>query len=399
MSRRLPAVASPISIGAVARAGFGAAFAGPRMQEQARSGITEKFGASAIIATDSGTSALVLALQLAAPRGGVVGFPGYACVDLAAAALFAGVRVRLYDLDPATLGPDLSSVERLLQRGVDVLVAAHLFGYPVDVPAMRTLAASAGVPLVEDAAQSAGGTLNGKPLGSLGDLSVLSFGRGKGLCAGGGGALLAFNDKWDDAVGRVQVSSSGRGFLGLATTAVQWGLGRPSLYAIPSMIPGLHLGEMVYHPAREPKRMSPGSSALLASALALAPGAVAIRRRHAREFDIAVSGAPRAGGTQTIPGAEPGYLRYALRDMGEGRDAAPALGIVRPYPQTLAEQPQLAPILLSGEPAIPGATELRRSLYTLPTHGFVTSSDMARITEWIRVPAHVPNAHQRARVG
>jgi dTDP-4-amino-4,6-dideoxygalactose transaminase len=75
---------------------------------------------------DSGTSALVVALRAAVPPGGTVAFPSYSCVDLAAAARFTGVRVRLYDLDPTTLSADLSSLERTLQRGVDAVVAVHL---------------------------------------------------------------------------------------------------------------------------------------------------------------------------------------------------------------------------------------------------------------------------------
>ncbi|MDQ3520445.1 MAG: DegT/DnrJ/EryC1/StrS family aminotransferase, partial [Gemmatimonadota bacterium] len=79
-----------------------------------RQRLTERFGAQAVALTDSGTSALVLALRLAAGAGGTVAFPGYACIDLAAAARFAGVRVRLYDVDPASLSPDLDSVRRTL---------------------------------------------------------------------------------------------------------------------------------------------------------------------------------------------------------------------------------------------------------------------------------------------
>ena len=56
---------------------------------------------------------------------------------------------------------------------------------------LRALAAMGGdADAAEDAAQEAGATLHGRRLGSFGDLSVLSFGRGKGVTGGGGGALL-----------------------------------------------------------------------------------------------------------------------------------------------------------------------------------------------------------------
>ncbi|HEY2849373.1 MAG TPA: hypothetical protein VGI97_05820, partial [Gemmatimonadaceae bacterium] len=81
----------------------------------------------------------------------------------------------------------------------------------------------------------------------------------------------------------------------------------------------------------------------------------------------------------------PGWLRYALLDAG-GRGPDRQRGIVAPYHQTLAEQPELVPLLCPDEPPIPGATELRRSLFTLPTHGLLTSRDTDASIHWIRHP-------------
>jgi dTDP-4-amino-4,6-dideoxygalactose transaminase len=350
---------------------------------RARELIRSAFDAQSIALVDSGTSALVLALRTAVRRGGTVAFPGFACVDLAAAASFAGVRVRLYDVDPQTLSPDLDSVSRVLQRGVDAVLVAHLFGYAADVPSVRELAQAAGVPTIEDAAQGAGGLLGGRRLGSIGDLVVVSFGRGKGLCAGGGGALLAFADPWTSAVDALAVPSSGRGMAGLAKTAVQWALGRPSVYAIPSALPWLRLGEMVYHPASEPTSLSAGSSALLPSALSLDPAEVDVRRANAAKLDALIRVAPGVERVAPIGESKPGYLRYALRDGSGRRAIAPRLGIVKPYPRTLLEQPELRESLVANEPPTPGATELRASLFTLPTHSRVNASDLRGMERWL----------------
>jgi len=383
MGRRQLAATSAISPVALAKAFVGSLGPTHGVEARARDALEREFCATRALLTDSGTSALVVALRLAAPSGGVVGFPGYACVDLAAAARRAGVRVRLYDLDPGTLSPDLGSVEQLLRRGVDAIVVAHLFGYPADVPAVRALANEAGVAVIEDAAQGAGGILGARRLGSLSDLSVLSFGRGKGLCAGGGGALLGSGDRWPASVNGLELATNGRGWPGLAKTGVQWALGRPSVYALPSMLPWLHLGEMVYHPAGEPRAMPVASSALLISALDLERSDLALRRAHAAVLSEAVSRAPALAEVAPLPGARPGYLRYAVRDLGGARRAHPALGILQPYPRTLAEQEELRPVLLDREPPTPGATEIRRTLYTMPTHRFVTSRDLAALAAWM----------------
>ncbi len=384
--RRQPGVASPISPAALARGLIDSVRVADELPRRATTLVERRYGAARALLTDSGTSALVLALRLAVPPGGVVGFPGYACVDLAAAARFAGVRVRLYDLDPATLGPDLDSVDQLLRRGVDAIVVAHLFGFPADVPAVRERAARAGVPVIEDAAQGAGASLRGRRLGSLGELAVLSFGRGKGLCAGGGGALLGFEPRWVGAFDALALEAPSRGWSNLSKTVVQWALGRPSVYALPSMIPWLHLGEMVYYPAHEPASLSLGSCSLLGSAIAMEDGDVTARRECARAYDDLTRDAPRLASTVTPPGSDASFLRYAVRDRGGARAPSAALGILRPYPRTLAEQEELRPVLVSDEPPIPGASELRRTLFTLPTHRFVRDSDREAMAAWLRAP-------------
>lgn len=398
--RRLPGVASPISPAALAHAFVASVWAPQDLSTRARARVERRFGASRALLTDSGTSALVIALRLAVRPGGVVGFPGFACVDLAAAARFAGVRVRLYDLDPASLSPDLDSVDQLLRRGVDAIVVAHLFGYPADVPGVRERAARAGVPVIEDSAQGAAGTLHDRRLGSFGDLAVLSFGRGKGMCAGGGGALLAFDARWSGALDALVLSEPSRGWTNLSTTAVQWALGRPSLYAIPSMLPWLHLGEMVYHAAHEPASLSLGSCALLESAIALERADVLVRHRRALDYDAAARVGAQLSPAVVLPGGDSGYLRYAVRDLGGEREVSVALGVLRSYPRTLAEQDELRPLLASGEPTLPGATELRRTLFTLPTHRFVSESDQRAIASWLRAPrvaARTANRLHRAR--
>ena len=381
--RRQPAVASPISPMAVARGTLASLRPRPRALAEARALVARRYGAIGVVLSDSGTSALVQALRLAVPSGGIIGFPAYACVDLAAAARYAGVRVRLYDIDPATLSPDLQSVRSLVQRGVSAVVVAHLFGYPADVPGVREIAAPAGVRVIEDAAQGTGGTIDGRRLGSMGDLAVLSFGRGKGLCAGGGGALLAFHERWSDAIAALPSMPASRGWTNLAATTIQWILGRPSLYALPSMLPWLRLGEMVYHPAHEPRSLSVGSSALLASTFAMEDAEVATRRRHADAYDDTVHASADLARVTPIANGVAGCLRYPVRDRCASRSANGALGIVRPYPRTLAEQHEIQAVLMPGEPETRGATELRRTLVTLPTHHFVSDMDHRAIRDWL----------------
>src|SRR5512134_2129059 len=193
MRRQLP-VHSPLSPRALAGgvlAALGRAEPGPRVERGLRDGLD----ARAVLGTDSGTTALRLALWAVADgRRLPIALPAYGCYDLATAAIGAGVRVVLYDIDPDTLGPDPDELHALCAAGVAAIVVAHLFGIPVDMRVVNDVAAAAGVPVIEDAAQGGGAALDGRPLGAWGSLVVLSFGRGKGTTAGRGGALVARDD-------------------------------------------------------------------------------------------------------------------------------------------------------------------------------------------------------------
>jgi len=293
MGRKQLPVSSTITARSLVRALAPSVIGGAGARAALEASLRPAFGASSATLVDSGTSALAMAMRATTRAGGVIALPAYACVDVGAAAIFAQLRVRLYDVDPSTLSADLDSVSRVLAQGVDTIVVAHLYGYAADVPGVAALAAAHGVPVIEDAAQGAWGTLLGKRLGAFGPLTVLSFGRGKGMTGGGGGALLGIGANVPGALvtANEHLASPGSSLRTLAVTSAQWALGRPSLYSLPSAIPVLHLGETIYHPAHDPRRISAASASLARASLARADADLALRRRHAEALARAAEGA------------------------------------------------------------------------------------------------------------
>ncbi len=363
------------------------------MRDIVEAALLRRYDANEVLLTQSGTAALIVALRAFAGRGGVVALPGYGCIDITAAAVRAGVRVRLYDLDPATLSPDLDSVKRVIQRGVDAIVVAHLYGYPADVAGVQELASRAGIRVIEDAAQSAGGTLCGTRLGALADVSILSFGRGKGTTAGSGGALVLRNRADSESIRQngLELRPGSRGGRELTALAAQWILARPLLYRIPAAIPALKLGEMVYHPAEEPSGMSVAAAAMLPAALAMEDAVVKARRARAINILSSVGEGRRLIPVRAVAGGESGYLRLPLLDRTGDVRPRESLGAIRGYPMTLDQHEQLRPILLSSETSGAGSVMLRDRLFTVPTHSRVRDVDVARLVGWIAEPrVHVP---------
>ena len=380
--RWIPPVYSPVTPGSLV-AGLAAAVA-LRSDERRRlaAALTTRYAATDAVLTDSGTSALVLALRSVIPKGGAVAVPAYACIDLTSAALGSNVRVRLYDVDPLTLSPDLDSLRKTVARGVDAIVVAHLFGYAADVAGARRIADEHGLPLIEDAAQGAGGSIFGQKLGSFGDLTILSFGRGKGLTGGSGGALLVRGKRFSDAVieAGANLPTGSTGLSDVTRLAAQWMLGRPTVYRLPASIPALRLGEMVFRPPRPPRGISRAAATLVIGAIALEDYELRVRRAHAAQILWSLR-STKVAPIHAIAQSEPGYLRLALLDRRGSVRSRRSLGIARGYPMTLDQHAELQPLLVAGERAGLGSVELRDRLLTVPTHSHVHAPDVDHVVD------------------
>jgi perosamine synthetase len=384
-------VYSPLTLGALGAgllAALGAGQAGRRVEQALRA----HYAPHGLLLTDSGTSALALALRLAvAERPGPVALPAYCCYDVATAVDAAGVPFLLYDLDPATLGPDEASLRAALAAGAGTVVVAHLYGVPVDLPSVEALVRSAGAVLIEDAAQGVGASVGGRPTGTLGRYGILSFGRGKGITGGRGGALLA--NAPDAAIpvaeGANTLERAPRNFPpDLIALLGQWALARPALYGIPLALPWLRLGETIYRPPTPPKAAPAFALGVLGQTWALAAAESETRRRHARRLLECVT--PRAALCRVaVPlRTEAGYLRLPMVVAGSAMPAvrqaeARALGIWPGYPASLADLGGFGERCRNRNGAFPGARGLAASLVTLPTHSRLRPRDLAALESWI----------------
>jgi dTDP-4-amino-4,6-dideoxygalactose transaminase len=382
-----PPVATPIDLHTLG-GGLGAMFTGGRsIREGGERALPAAFGARAVLLADSGTSALTLALlATGGDANGPVALPAYGCFDLATAVVGADARVVFYDLDPRTLQPERTSLVAALAAGPRALIAAHLFGLPVDLDAIAPLLPAATV-LIDDAAQAAGATIRGRRAGAGGDFGVLSFGRGKGLGGGGGGGLFATSERAAAllegirgrlARGRVGVSAWG-------ALAGQWVLGRPSLYGLAAALPFLHLGETRYRAPGRPRGMALSARGVLAAAMARTEADLAIRRRNAERFDATMRVGDAAGRIVPLEGSSPGYLRYPVVNgaLARGRETR-RLGVQRGYPISLSRLPVLAGRVVNPGVATPGAERLAEQLVTFPTHRFLRAPDLRQLEDLLR---------------
>ena len=368
--------------------------------------LERRFAASDVLLFSSGTHALTAALTAALAHAStrIVALPGFACFDLASAAIGAGADVVLYDIDPTTLAPDWASFDDALAAGASAAVVAPLFGIPVDWDRASAIAGIRGAMLIEDAAQAAGGAWMGRPMGSLGEASVLSFGRGKGWTGSGGGALLLRSVSAsrsgdarargriariarasDSAVADANVRDSVTAFL---NACAQMLLSHPAVYGIPAALPFLHLGETRFKPPTPQRRISGFSAAL---ALATADPSHAARRIRVRTAGAYKEHIGELSGLTTFDTAvdansDAGWLRYpvlaspALR--GSLLRAFASDGVTTSYPIPLRSLGQLQSRLARAAHT-PGADRLAAELLTLPTHAHAAANLPGRISAFI----------------
>jgi len=348
--------------------------------------LAKQFAADDVVLVDSGRAALQLALDLAlvAEKRRLVALPAFQCFEVASAAIGARCEVTFYDVDPATLSPDLESLDVALRAGARAVVVAPLYGVPVAWDAITTLVDRHGAMVIEDAAQGLGASWRGRPLGTLGPMSVVSFGRGKGWTGGGGGALCV-RGKGTTLLERSRVAAprSGSGARAFVNALMHWTFGRPALYGIPASVPMLGLGETRYHAPRAVTRAASFSAALVARTSVAAATEAEVRRRAG---DIWRAILPQSLSTPTVQdGSVAGYLRFPVRVARAAallsQPEARAHGVAPSYPIPLTRLPELADRVIAAAADCRGADALARELVTLPTHSRVTARDRDVIVE------------------
>jgi len=151
-------------------------------------------------ALSSGTSAIHLALILLGVKAGDTVF----CQSITFSAsanpiayqgaipIFIDSESETWNMDPVLLR---TALEEAKQNGKlpKAIIPVHLYGMPAKMDEILTIAKEYGVPVIEDAAEALGSSIDNKPCGSFGEFGVLSFNGNKIITTSGGGALISEN--------------------------------------------------------------------------------------------------------------------------------------------------------------------------------------------------------------
>ena len=169
---------------------------GPKIAELEKR-LCELTGAKYAVAVSNGTAALHIACQAIGVAAGdeVITTPitfaasANCALYCGATPVFADINERTYNIDPA-------SVAEKMTEKTKAVVAVDYTGQAAELAPLLKLCRENGAVLIEDAAHSIGTKYDGKPVGSIADLTTFSFHPVKTVTGGEGGAVLTNNAEY-----------------------------------------------------------------------------------------------------------------------------------------------------------------------------------------------------------
>jgi dTDP-4-amino-4,6-dideoxygalactose transaminase len=302
------------------------------------------------VAVNSGTSALLLALvALGIGPGDEVVVPSFSFAATANAVALTGARPVFADIEPGQFCLDPAAVEAAVTTRTAAVVPVHLYGHPAPMGRILEIAAKHGLAVVEDAAQAHLAALDGRPVGTFGEMAAFSFYPTKNMTAGEGGMVVCA----DEAVAR--------------TVRLLRNQGMERRYA--NEIVGYNM------------RMTDLHAAIGRVQLDALPGRTAQRRRNAAFLSEEL--VARTGGTglvvpPTAPGAAPVWHQYTVRaterDRLRSRLAERGVGTGVYYPTPIHRLPAYALEL-----DLPVTEQAAAEVLSLPVHPALSQTQLDHV--------------------
>jgi dTDP-4-amino-4,6-dideoxygalactose transaminase len=181
----------------------------------------QRIGRGYALAVNGGTSALICGMfGLNLGPGDEVIIPAHTYVATAASVIAAGAVPVLCEVD-TSLNMDPTDLERQITPYTKAIVPVHMRGIPARMDEIVAVAQHHSIPIMEDVAQSNGGTYKGRPLGSFGKVACFSLQQYKIITSGEGGVMLTDDEEIYDR-GRLQHDCAARFWEGVGSKSYEF---------------------------------------------------------------------------------------------------------------------------------------------------------------------------------
>lgn len=394
MFRTLPPTAAPIPFRDLLSGVF-SALSNNGTESNLKNQIQEYFKVKHVFLISSGKAALYLALKAmeeTSNRREVI-IPAYSSFCLASAVARTGLPIELCDIDPDTLDFDLSKLKSLITENTLAVIPVHNYGLVCDMDEIQRLALEKGAYVVEDAAQAAGALYKDRKVGAIGDIGILSLGRGKNVCSLGGGVILSENDQISDLIKReLDKCEDGSAFFSISAFLTGLSLSlflSPERYVLPSSLPFLNLGANIFDPGFKVRRIPDLNAGVGRKTFLQIDRHNEIRIHNSRLLTDSLGKNNLFRIPKPHVESRSVYLRFPIiftekekRNHVYVRLNQCGLGVTTSYPTPLNQINHFKKYL-NGEGDFPGARFVADRILTLPTHPYVTEDDIQKITSVI----------------
>lgn len=157
--------------------------------------VSERFGKKQGLFVNSGSSANLLAFEaLDLPKGSEVITPACNFNTTVAPILQTGLVPVFIDVKPGFYTLDVAELEKAVTKKTKAIIAPHLIGNLVDLPALRKFAKKHDLIVIEDSCDTIGSTWAGKKTGTFADITTTSFYASHLITTAGAGGMVMFDD-------------------------------------------------------------------------------------------------------------------------------------------------------------------------------------------------------------
>ena len=172
-------------------------FIGGGIVTEFESNFKKYIGVNHCISCANGTDSIEILLKaLDIGEGDEVIVPAISWISTSEAVSTVGAKPVFVDIDSDYYTIDLTKIEDKITNNTKAIIPVHLYGQPVDMPSLMSIAKKYNLKVIEDCAQAHGAEFNNQKVGSFGDCASFSFYPGKNLGAyGDAGAMITNNSK------------------------------------------------------------------------------------------------------------------------------------------------------------------------------------------------------------
>jgi dTDP-4-amino-4,6-dideoxygalactose transaminase len=194
LKRQYQTIGAEVDAAVLSVLASGAYIGGPGVQAFEQE-FAKYVGTTEAVGCNSGTDALYLALKILGIGVGdeVITTP-FTFIATAEMISAVGAKPVLVDIDPDTYNIDLNKIAAAITPQTKAIMPVHLFGRPIDMTALMSIANTHNLKVIEDCAQSTGAEWAGQKTGNIGHVGCFSFFPTKNLGGCGDGGAITLND-------------------------------------------------------------------------------------------------------------------------------------------------------------------------------------------------------------